>query len=149
MSMSSHRPYLVRALNEWILDNNCTPYILVNAFEPGVLVPQNFVKDGQIVLNISPIAVQGLLISNEGIEFNGRFGGIPTRVYVPTSAILGIYAKENGQGMIFELEGGGPRPEPPTPPDRKPRAAPKSPASTGGNGSGKGKGGRPSLRVVK
>lgn len=144
MSMSSHRPYLVRALNEWILDNNCTPYILVNAFEPGVLVPQNFVKDGQIVLNISPIAVQGLLISNEGIEFNGRFGGIPTRVYVPTAAILGIYAKENGQGMIFEVETGtGPRPEPPAAPDRKPRAAPKSP------GGGKGKGGRPSLRVVK
>ncbi|MGV3591984.1 MAG: ClpXP protease specificity-enhancing factor, partial [Gammaproteobacteria bacterium] len=109
--MSSHRPYLVRALNEWILDNNCTPYILVNAFEPGVLVPQNFVKDGQIVLNISPIAVQGLLIANDGIEFNGRFSGTPTRVYVPTTAILGIYAKENGQGMIFEPEtGGGPRP---------------------------------------
>lgn len=146
MSMSSHRPYLVRALNEWILDNNCTPYILVNAFEPGVLVPQNFVKDGQIVLNISPVAVQGLLISNEGIEFNGRFGGIPTRVYVPTSAILGIYAKENGQGMIFEIESApGPRPEPPTPPDRKPRATPKTP----GSGKGKGGGGRPSLRVVK
>lgn len=144
--MSSHRPYLVRALNEWILENNCTPYILVNAFEPGVLVPQNFVKDGQIVLNISPVAVQGLVISNDGIEFNGRFGGIPTRVYVPTAAILGIYAKENGQGMIFEIEGGsGPRPdpEPADPGDRKPRAAPKAP------GGGKGKGGRPSLRVVK
>jgi stringent starvation protein B len=146
-SMTSHRPYLVRALNEWILDNDCTPYILVNAFEPGVLVPQNFVKDGQIVLNISPIAVQGLLISNEGIEFNGRFGGIPTRVYVPTSAILGIYAKENGQGMIFEIEsGGGPRPEPPTPSDGKPRAAPKA---SGDGGKGKGGDGRPSLRVVK
>jgi stringent starvation protein B len=146
MSMTSHRPYLVRALNEWILENDCTPYILVNAFEAGVLVPQNFVKDGQIVLNISPVAVQGLLISNEGIEFNGRFGGIPTRVYVPTAAILGIYAKENGQGMIFEIENGngGPRsPEPP--PDRKPRAAPKA-APTGG---GKGKGGRPSLKIVK
>lgn len=143
--MTSHRPYLVRALNEWILENDCTPYILVNAFETGVLVPQNFVKDGQIVLNISPVAVQGLVITNEGIEFNGRFGGIPTRVYVPTAAILGIYAKENGQGMIFETENGngnGPRPEPP--PDRKPRAAPK--AAPGG---GKGKGGRPSLKIVK
>jgi stringent starvation protein B len=146
MSMTSHRPYLVRALNEWILENDCTPYILVNAFETGVLVPQNFVKDGQIVLNISPVAVQGLMITNEGIEFNGRFGGIPTRVYVPTSAILGIYAKENGQGMIFEIEnngnGNGPRPPEP-PPDRKPRAAPK--AAPGG----KGKGGRPSLKIVK
>ena len=145
MSMTSHRPYLIRALNEWILENNCTPYILVNAFETGVLVPQNFVKDGQIVLNISPVAVQGLMITNEGIEFNGRFGGIPTRVYVPTPAILGIYAKENGQGMIFEVENNpGPRPEPPT--DRKPRPAPK--AAPGGSGKGKG-GGRPSLRVVK
>jgi stringent starvation protein B len=147
MSMTSHRPYLVRALNEWILENDCTPYILVNAFETGVLVPQSFVKDGQIVLNISPVAVQGLVISNEGIEFNGRFGGIPTRVYVPTAAILGIYAKENGQGMIFEIEnngnGDGPRPPEP-PPDRKPRAAPK--AAPGG---GKGKGGRPSLKIVK
>lgn len=143
MSMTSHRPYLVRALNEWILENNCTPYILVNAFEAGVLVPQSFVKDGQIVLNISPVAVQGLVISNDGIEFNGRFGGIPTRVYVPTAAILGIYAKENGQGMIFEIENGnGPRPEPP--PERKPRAAPK--AAPGGT---KGKGGRPSLKIVK
>jgi stringent starvation protein B len=146
MSMTSHRPYLVRALNEWILENNCTPYILVNAFETGVLVPQNFVKDGQIVLNISPVAVQGLVITNEGIEFNGRFGGIPTRVYVPTAAILGIYAKENGQGMIFEIENGnGPRPTEPPPADRKPRSAPKA-APGGGKGS---KGGRPSLRVVK
>jgi stringent starvation protein B len=146
MSMTSHRPYLVRALNEWILENDCTPYILVNAFETGVLVPQNFVKDGQIVLNISPIAVQGLVITNEGIEFNGRFGGIPTRVYVPTAAILGIYAKENGQGMIFEIENGngdGPRPPEP-PPERKPRAAPKAAPS-----GGKGKGGRPSLKIVK
>lgn len=142
--MTSHRPYLIRALNEWILENNCTPYILVNAFETGVLVPQNFVKDGQIVLNISPVAVQGLVITNEGIEFNGRFSGIPTRVYVPTAAILGIYAKENGQGMIFDVEtNNGPRPEPPT--DRKPRPAPKV---APGTGKGKG-GGRPSLRVVK
>ncbi|MEY4641362.1 MAG: hypothetical protein RLZZ227_1356 [Pseudomonadota bacterium] len=148
MSMTSHRPYLVRALNEWILENNCTPYILVNAFETGVLVPQNFVKDGQIVLNISPVAVQGLMITNDGIEFNGRFGGIPTRVYVPIAAILGIYAKENGQGMIFEAETNTTGPRPPEPPtDRKPRAAPKAPP---GPGPGKGKGGgRPSLRVVK
>src|SRR5690606_2508997 len=114
MSMTSHRPYLVRALYEWILDNNCTPYILVNALEQGVEVPQNHVKDGQIVLNISPVAVQGLLVANEGLEFNGRFGGIPTRVYVPTTAIMGIYAKENGQGMIFEF--GGETPPVPPPP---------------------------------
>ncbi len=112
MTMTSHRPYMIRALNEWILENNCTPYILVNAFHKDVQVPQNYVKDGQIVLNISPSAIQALIISNHGIEFDGRFGGIPTRVSVPASAVLGIYAKENGQGMIFETD--DPIPEPPS-----------------------------------
>jgi stringent starvation protein B len=145
MSMTSHRPYLVRALNEWILENKCTPYIVVNAFESGVRVPQNYVKDGQIILNISPVAVQGLQISNEGIEFNGRFGGIPTRVYVPTNAIMGIYARENGQGMIFDQDATPPPITPPTGPG-------KSGSNSEGDGGkeGKGKGGaRPSLRVVK
>lgn len=136
---------MIRALNEWILDNECTPYILVNAYEEGVEVPQNYVKDGQIILNISPIAVQGLSINNESIDFNGRFGGVPTRVHVPVRAVLGIYARENGQGMIFETD--DPIPEPPTP-DK----AGKSGDIHGKPGSGKGRGrkpGRPSLRVVK
>ena len=144
MSMTSHRPYLVRALNEWILENNCTPYLLVNAYEKGVQVPQNFVKDGQIVLNISPIAVQGLAITNEGIEFNGRFGGIPTRVYVPTSAILGIYARENGQGMIFETDDQSPEPTDPS----NSEESSSSPGMAAAQ-SGKVKKGRPSLKVVK
>jgi stringent starvation protein B len=141
MSMTSHRPYLVRALNDWILENRCTPYIVVNAFESGVQVPQNYVKDGQIILNISPVAVQGLVISNEGIEFNGRFGGIPTRVYVPTSAIMGIYARENGQGMIFDQD---------TPPPVTPPTGPggKSDNSAGKDGAVR-QPPRPSLRVVK
>jgi len=138
MTMTSHRPYMIRALNEWILENNCTPYILVNAYAEGVSVPQSFVKDGQIILNISPVAVQGIVISNDGIEFNGRFGGIPTRVYVPIWAVLGIYAKENGQGMIFETD--DPIPEPPSSgPD------PKSASET----ANKPKPGKPSLRIVK
>jgi stringent starvation protein B len=143
MSMTSHRSYLVKALNEWILDNNCTPYILVNAYEKGVEVPQNFVKDGQIVLNISPIAVQALLISHEGVEFHGRFGGIPTRVYVPTEAIMGIYAKENGQGMIFEY--GAEKPDPPgvSGPDQEPGVPGDIKKTERPTGS------RPSLRVVK
>lgn len=140
--MTSHRPYLVRALNEWILENNCTPYILVNAFESGVQVPQNFVKDGQIVLNISPMAVQGLMIANEGIEFNGRFGGIPTRVYVPTAAIMGIYARENGQGMIFEIETGEP---PPAPEPSDGDTAAQLPAKTTSIRARS----KPALRVVK
>lgn len=143
--MTSHRPYMVRALYEWILDNNCTPYILVNAHESGVEVPQNFVKDGQIVLNISPVAVQGLLVANEGLEFHGRFGGIPMRVFVPIVAIMGIYAKENGQGMIFELGGDHPRPLPPS------GAAGAETDSRKSAGSKKEKpaSSRPSLRVVK
>lgn len=141
MSMTSHRPYLVRALYEWILDNNCTPYILVNAHEQGVEVPQNHVKDGQIVLNISPVAVQGLIVANEGLEFSGRFGGIPTRVYVPTTAIMGIYARENGQGMIFEFGAE----TPPVPPS--PGAA--EGARDEGAKPGKPEPRKPSLRVVK
>ena len=143
MSMTTHRPYLVRALNEWILDNNCTPYILVNAFEKNVEVPQGYVKDGQIVLKISPVAVQGLVISNQGIEFNGRFGGIPTHVYVPTAAVLGIYAKENGQGMIFDRDEPMPEPQGPSP----------APAMVDAGGAAaktdKIKRSKPSLRVVK
>ena len=137
MTMTSHRPYMIRALNEWILENNCTPYILVNAFAKNVLVPQSYVKEGQIILNISPVAVQDLTITNDGIEFNGRFGGIPTRVYVPTPAVLGIYAKENGQGMIFDTD--DPIPEPPSPDKRPKEVVEKS----------KDKSGRPDLRIVK
>lgn len=141
MAMTSSRPYMVRALYEWIVDNNCTPYILVDAHVPGVEVPQQHVnKDGQIVLNVSPTAVMDLLIRNEGVSFNARFGGIPTDIYVPSRGILGIYARENGQGMIFEPEV-DPEPPEPEPID----AGGDNPASKGGEEGGK----RPSLRVVK
>ena len=143
MAMTSSRPYMVRALYEWIVDNNCTPYILVDAHVPGVEVPQQHVnKDGQIVLNVAPTAVMDLLIRNEGVSFNARFGGIPTDIYVPSRGILGIYARENGQGMIFEpeMDPEPPAPEPVDSGDDKP-----SPASSKTGGDGK----RPSLRVVK
>lgn len=139
--MTSSRPYIIRALYEWILENSCTPYILVNAFGHGVQVPQEHVKDGQIILNIAPAAVQGLLIKDEAIEFNGRFAGIPTPVYVPITAVMGIYARENGQGMVFDPE----KPQPPAP--KAPQAVVDSAASA--KPSGKGKPSRPSLRVVK
>lgn len=132
MSMTSSRPYMLRALYEWIVDNNCTPYILVNARAPGVKVPQEHVnKEGQIVLNISPISVVDLELGIESISFSARFGGVPQNLYIPVYAVLGIYARENGQGMVFE-----PEPEPPTPP---------SPPKPEGDGDAK----RPSLRVVK
>lgn len=144
MSMTSSRPYLLRALYEWILDNDCTPYVVVNAWLDGVMVPQEYVKDGQIVLNISPVAVQGLLITNEALEFNGRFGGIPTPVHVPVGAIMGIYARENGQGMVFETGSPDPEAPPPAPAEGQDE---HGAADTSGKGAGKGR--KPSLRVVK
>jgi stringent starvation protein B len=102
--MNSSRPYIMRALYEWIVDNNFTPYVLVDASIADVVVPQQFVKDNQIVLNISPDAVVDLSISNQAVAFNGRFGGVATDVYVPITAVVGIYARENGQGMVFDPE---------------------------------------------
>lgn len=132
MTMTPSRPYLVRALYEWIVDNGCTPYVLVDATAEGVDVPQQYVKNGQIVLNVSPSAVAELSITNEGMRFRGRFGGVAIDVLAPMGAVLGVYARENGQGMVFEPE----RPQPaPPPPEDAPR---------GGGG-----GGKPSLRVVK
>jgi stringent starvation protein B len=123
--MNSSRPYIMRALYEWIVDNECTPYVLVDASMADVMVPQQFVKENQIVLNISPDAVVDLNISNQAVAFNGRFGGVATDVFVPISAVVGIYARENGQGMVFDPEEAA---EPPddTPPD--PEKAEKRPA---------------------
>ena len=128
--MTPSRPYIMRALYEWIVDNDCTPYVLVDATIAGVVVPEQYVKDGQIVLNISPSAVMELNIANDLLSFNGRFGGVATDVMVPISAVVGIYARENGQGMVFEPE------EPAPPPDDTPP------------GPGKTEG-RPSLKIVK
>ena len=102
--MNSSRPYLVRALYEWIVDNDCTPHMLVNSDYPKVQVPSGFASDGQIVLNVAPVAVRNLHMDNEAVSFEGRFGGVPHTLYVPIAAILGIYARENGQGMVFELD---------------------------------------------
>ncbi|WP_263260448.1 ClpXP protease specificity-enhancing factor [Pseudomonas sp. RIT-PI-S] len=102
--MNSSRPYLVRALYEWIVDNDCTPHILVNAEYRAVQVPQGFATDGQIVLNVSPSAVRHLHMDNEAVSFEGRFSGVAHTLYVPVGAIMGIYARENGQGMVFDPE---------------------------------------------
>lgn len=145
--MTSSRPYMIRALYQWIVDNNSTPYLLVDAHGTSVSVPQEYVnKEGQIVLNISPGAVKDLLVANDSVSFSARFGGIPTEVFVPCVSILGIYARENGQGMIFEPESDGP----PTPPSDSPT---NSGSSASGGKSGGGKSNvtikKPSLRVVK
>lgn len=138
--MNSSRPYLVRALYEWIVDNDCTPHMLVNAEYPSVQVPQGFANDGQIVLNVSPSAVRHLHMDNDAVSFEGRFGGVPHTLYVPIAAILGIYARENGQGMVFDLE---PHLEDDDdeidPDDDTPPPGSEPPRPTG----------RPSLKVVK
>lgn len=102
--MTSNRPYLLRAFNDWILDNEMTPHIVVEADLPHVIVPPQTVKDGQVVLNISPTAVHMLEITNEQITFNARFGGVPFEVYIPMYAISAIYARENGAGTMFPPE---------------------------------------------
>lgn len=102
--MNSSRPYLVRALYEWIVENSCTPHLLVNSDFKGVRVPTGYASDGQIVLNISPSAVRNLLMDNNAVSFEGRFGGVPQALFIPIPAVMAIYARENGQGMVFELE---------------------------------------------
>lgn len=113
MTMSSSVPYLLRAVYDWILDNRCTPYLVVDAAVDGTVVPLEYVKDGQIVLNISPTAVRDLKMTSESVEFSGRFSGTARVVYAPMDAILGVVAKENGEGMWFSRdEGAGPPPAP-------------------------------------
>ena len=108
------RPYLLRAIYEWTNDNNLTPYLLVKAEEHGVSVPRQHVQDGQIVLNIAPHAVQQMLMDQDSVSFNARFGGVSQQLYIPMYAVLGLYARENGQGLFFDpQEYDGQRPEAP------------------------------------
>ncbi len=101
--MASLKPYLIRAVYEWCVDQDLTPYLLVNAKARDVLVPRQSVQeDGRIVLNLRPQAVHNLLMGDERIEFNARFGGVPMQVRVPLPSVLAIYARENGQGMVFD-----------------------------------------------
>ena len=137
--MTSSRPYLVRALYEWIVDNDCTPHLLVNTEHPGVRVPEGFASDGQIVLNVAPSAVRHLEMDNQAVSFEGRFGGIPHSLHVPAAAVMAIYARENGQGMVFEAE--------PTTPDDSPSS--ESSSSEPSPSSRPASAGRPSLKVVK
>jgi stringent starvation protein B len=125
---TSRRPYLVRAMHEWMTENGQTPHLVVDARVAGTDVPKAFVRDGRITLNVGWQATQGLKLGNEWIEFAARFGGVPQQVRVPVAAVLGIYARETGQGMLFQDEGESPPPVTPSPDDS---------------------GSRPKLRVVK
>ena len=110
--MTPNRPYLVRALFEWIIDNDCTPYLILGTDVAGVEVPVDYIEDGKIVLNVSPTAVRNLDIGNTEVSFDGRFAGAPHHISAPIGAVLAIYAKETGQGMAFEAEATD-EPEPP------------------------------------
>lgn len=138
----SRRPYLLRAMLDWMVDCGYTPHLIVDASSEVVQVPRQFVKEGKIVLNISASATQSFQIGAGAVEFNARFGGVSHHIRVPVDFVLGIYARETGQGMVFTDEsspvpgapgnagdGGGPDPAPPPQPPDKPR--------------------RPSLKVVK
>lgn len=140
--MKSSRPYLIRALNDWVLDNGATPHLVVDAGMNGVQVPADYVSNGQIVLNISPSAVQELLLGDDAVSFTARFGGVPVSVYVPIYAVMAIYARENGQGMVFGQEPGDP--EPPDDPSGSPEEQGNDGDSSADSGSK-----RPNLKVVK
>ena len=142
MTMRSNRPYLLKAFYDWIVDSDCTPYIAVDAHCSGVEVPQEFVTDGQIVLNIAPRAVSNFDMNHQFISFTTRFGGIPIDILVPVAAVVSIYAHENGQGMVFELED-NPDNEPP------PVKGPTVVTSSNKNKKPSKSKAKPSLRVVK
>jgi stringent starvation protein B len=130
--MTSNRPYLIRALYEWLVDNDLTPYLLVDADRESVHVPSRYVEEGRIVLNVSPSAVRDLSLGNDLIAFEARFGGSAFSISLPPDAVLGVYARENGKGMLFpDEEADDPEPPQPTPPTTPPS------------------GGKPSLKVVK
>jgi stringent starvation protein B len=124
------RPYLLRAMHEWMCDSGFTPHVIVDAEQPGVEVPRAYVKDGRIVLNIGVAAAQHLRLGNEWIEFDARFSGVAQRVRIPVNAVLGVYARETGEGMVFSERDASPDPPHPASPEE---GAPK----------------RPQLKVVK
>jgi stringent starvation protein B len=130
------RPYLLRALHQWMIDNNQTPYLVVDAAHAGVVVPEEHVQEGRITLNLSYSATSNLAMGNDEICFDARFGGVARRVFIPMPAVLGIYARESGEGLVFppdeyqaaaDADPGKPDPDPPDPPSPR----------------------RPSLKVVK
>ncbi|HAU9807257.1 TPA: ClpXP protease specificity-enhancing factor [Legionella pneumophila] len=104
MAMTSNKPYLIRAFYDWVVDNDLTPYILVDASNPNVQVPREHVQHDRIVLNISPSATRGLLLENDRIVFTARFSGQTEQIFVAPNAVLEIYAKENGRGIAFSVD---------------------------------------------
>ncbi len=102
--MTSIKPYLIRSIYEWIIDNQLTPHLLVDAENTSSVLPEDFIEEGKIVLNIKPEAIQELKLGNEEIQFNARFSGKAMHIVTPTATVLAIYAQENGKGMVFDPE---------------------------------------------
>lgn len=149
--MTSSKPYLIRAIYEWIIDNNLTPYLMVNTEFEGIQVPQEYVEDNTIVLNISPTACRGLHLENDRILFSARFGEAALQICVPPEAVMAVYARENGRGMVFGQEdegtvdagkGGSTDTIPPAPADNHHTSDDDTPPTTPTRG-------KPKLKVVK
>ncbi len=136
MKMTSSRPYLIRAIYQWIADNGLTPHLLVDVAVNGVRVPAEHVQNGKIILNVAPMAVSSLVLGDDDITFNARFSGKSQSLYIPIDAVLAIYARENGQGMMFSDDDGAISSGDESNGDEPPEPDPDKPK-------------RPSLRVVK
>lgn len=150
---SMQRPYLLRAMHEWMIDNGLTPHIVVDATRGDLVAPSGFAKDGKLVLNVSYDATRGLELGNERVRFEARFGGVPQRVDIPVDAVLGIYARESGRGMLFPAEDTPPSGGP-SHPGSPPGGPPGGPSGGGdpGKGSSGSQGGepkKPALKVIK
>ena len=141
MDLTPTKPYLIRALYEWILDNDLTPHLLVDAEDGSVEVPREFVADGQIVLNLSPSAIRSLDLGNDWVYFNARFAGKPQDVHVPIYAVKAIYAMENNKGMVFVDDENQPSPTSPDGSD--------TPVDSSNNSQKKPGSKKPVLRVIK
>ncbi|MBA3582548.1 MAG: ClpXP protease specificity-enhancing factor [Gammaproteobacteria bacterium] len=137
--MTSSRPYLIRAIYQWIVDNNSTPHLLVDVAVDGVEVPNEHIDNGKIILNVGPMAVQNLILGNDSIEFSARFSGQSRLISVPSHAVLAIYARENGQGMVFNDEPRG----------DTPIGAGKTTDINSGAKKADNKSKKPNLRIVK
>ena len=143
-NMTPSRPYLLRAFYEWLLDNDMTPHLLVDANARMVQVPQQYARDGQIVLNIAPQAVVAFTMDNEAISFNPRFGGVPQQLYIPMAAVLAIHSRENGAGTFFPPESAYEAWQ-----EVQPAPAEKTDVTDGDKSPSPRPDGRPTLRIIK
>ena len=152
MALGSSRPYLIRALFDWIVDGGEDPYVVVDATYPEVMVPESHIKDGQIILNLAPRAITGFSMGDAGIAFQARFGGVPNQLFLPYGAVSAIYGRESGLGMGFGHEPGGvpsmPGADQPEVVFRPPEVD-ETPVELPAEPSGLKPKGRPALRIVK